>query len=65
MGRMCQKGILHVLGLCESGKDILQERVGGFVLTFHLVHGGLDGTDVVHVDQLVIDHIRGRHGGDW
>jgi len=62
---MCWKGILHILGLCgaESGEDVFQELVGGFVLTLHLVHGGLDGADVVHVDWLVLDHIRGRHGG--
>jgi len=58
---MCWKRILHVLGLCgaKSSENILQEPVGGFVLTFHLIHGGLDGEDVVHVDRLVIDHIRG------
>ena len=62
---MCWKGILHVLGLCgaKSGEDVLQNLVGGFVLTFHLVHGGLDGADMVHVDRLVLDHIGGRHGG--
>jgi len=62
---MCRKGILHVLGLCgaESGEDVLQKLVGGLVLTFHLVHGGLNGTDTVHVDWLVLDHIGGRHGG--
>jgi len=62
---MCWKGILHVLGLCgaKSGKDVLQKPVGGFVLTFHLIHGGLDGADMVHVDWLVLDHIGGRHGG--
>jgi len=53
---MCWKGILHVLGLCgaESGKDVLQKLVGGFMLTFHLIHGGLNGTDTVHMDQLVL-----------
>jgi len=58
---MCQKGILYILGLCgtESGENILQELVGGFMLTFYLIHGGLNGMDMVHVDQLVIDHIRG------
>jgi len=48
----------------KSGEDILQKLVGGFVLTLHLVHGGLDGADMVHVDRLVLDHIGGRHG-DW
>jgi len=33
------------------------------VLTLHLVHGGLDGVDTVHVDRLVLDHIGGQHGG--
>ena len=63
-GGTCQKGILHALGLCraESGKDVLQKLVGGLMLTFHLIHGGFDGVDTVHVDQLVLDHIRGRHG---
>jgi len=58
---MCRKGILHVLGLCgaESSEDVLQELVGGFVLTFHLVHSGLNGADAVHVDWLVLDHIGG------
>jgi len=62
---MCRKGILHILGLCgaELGEDVFQELVGGFVLTLHLVHGGLDGMDAVHVDRLVLNHIRGRHGG--
>jgi len=62
-----RKGILHVSGLCgaESGEDVLQKLVGGFVLTFHFVHGGLNGADTVHVDWLVLDHIGGRHGGDW
>ena len=62
-GGTCRKGILHVLGLCgaESGEDILQKLVGGLVLTFHLVHSGLDGADAVHVDRLVLDHIGGRH----
>jgi len=58
---MCQKRILHILGLhgAESSEDVLQELVGGFMLTFHLVHGGLDGEDAVHVDWSVIDHIGG------
>ena len=60
---MSEEGILHVLGLCgaESGEDVLQKLVGGLVLTFHLVHSGLDGADAVHVDRLVLDHIGGRH----
>ena len=41
----------------ESGEDVLQKLVGGFMLTFHLVHGGLDGADTV------LDHIGGQHGG--
>ena len=63
MGGTCRKGILQVLGLCgaESGEDVLQELVGGFVLTLHLVHGGLNGDNAVHVDRSVVDHIRGRH----
>ena len=58
---MCQKGILHVLGLCgaEPSEEVLQQLVGGFVLTFHLVHGGLDGDNAVHVDWSVVDHIEG------
>jgi len=57
VGGMCQKGILRVLGLCgtESGEDVLQELVDGFMLTVHLVH----------VDRLVINHIGGQHGGNW
>ena len=31
----------------------------GLVLTFHLVHSGLNGADTVHVDRLVLDHIGG------
>jgi len=65
VGGMCRKGILHILGLCgaESGENVLQELVGGFMLTFHLVHGGLNGMDMVHVDRLVLNHIGGQHGG--
>jgi len=58
---MCQKRVLHILDLCraESSEDILQQLVGGFVVTFHLVHGGSNGNDAVHVDRPVVDHIRG------
>jgi len=44
---MCHKRVLHILGLCgaESSKDILQQLVGGFMLTFHLVHDGFDSDD--------------------
>ena len=56
---------MHISGRygTESGEDVLQELAGGFVLTFHLIHGGLDGVDMAHVDRLVLDHIGGRHGG--
>jgi len=60
-GRMCQKRVLHILGLygAKSSKDILQQLVGGFVLTFHLIHSGFNGNDAVHVDQPVVNHIGG------
>ena len=61
VGRMGHKRILHILGLCgaESGKDVLQELVGGFMLTFHLIHGGFYSDDVVHVNWPVVNLIRG------
>ena len=64
-GRRCRKRVLHTLDRCraESSKEVLQQLVGGFVLTLHLVHGGFDGDDAVHVDQSVVDHIGGQHGG--
>ena len=31
------------------------------MLTLHLVHGGFNGEDAVHVHQSVVDHIGGRH----
>jgi len=39
-----QRRVLHILGWCgaESGKEVLQQLVGGFVLTLHLIHGGFD-----------------------
>jgi len=60
-GGMCQKRVLHVLDWCraKSSKDVLQQLVGGFMLTFHLVHAGFNGDDAVHVDWPVVDHIRG------
>jgi len=62
-GGMCRRRILHISGWygTKSGEDVLQHLVSGLVLAPHLVHGGLDGDDVVHADRSVIDHIRGQH----
>jgi len=64
VGRRCWKRVLHVLGWygAEPSEEVLQQLVGGFVLTLHLIHGGFDGDDTVHVDRSVVDHFRGRHG---
>jgi len=63
-GRRCRKRVLHVLGRygAEPSEEVLQQLVGGFMLTLHLVHGGFNGDDAVHVDRSVVDHIGGRHG---
>jgi len=49
----------HVSGLCraESVKDILEEPVGGPVLTPHIIYRGFDGEDVVDVNRAVLEHI--------
>jgi len=46
-GGRCRKRVLHALDWCraESSEDVLQQLVGGFVLTLHLVHGGFNGDD--------------------
>ena len=60
-GGRCRKRVLHVLGQygAEPSKEVLQQLVGGFVLTLHLVHGGFNGEDTVHVDWSVVNHIGG------
>ena len=63
-GRRSQKRVLYVLGWygAEPSEEVLQQLVGGFVLTLHLVHGGFDGDNAVHVDRSVVNHIGGQHG---
>jgi hypothetical protein len=53
----------HILGLCgaESIKNVLEQLVGGFILTPHFVNSGFDGKDAVDMYRNVLDHIRRRH----
>ena len=61
MGRRCWKRVLHTLDWhrAEFSEEVLQQLVGGFVVTLHPIRGGFDGDNAVHVDRLVVDHIGG------
>jgi len=66
-GRRCRNRVLHTLDQCgaESSKEVLHQLVRGFMLTFHLVHGGFDGDDAVLWTGRSLIISEGDMGGDW
>ena len=53
----------HVSGLCgaEFVEDVLQEPVGGLILTPHIVYRGFNGEDAVDVNWAILEHIGRQH----
>ena len=51
--------VQHILWLhgTEPGKNVLQEVVGGFILTLQIVYSIFEGDDMAYLDWTVFEHL--------